>query len=213
MLPMPRQYGIGRRAPALRALATSYDFKETWFIDVSSCTPPRPGRGYDLVDFGSTSVDDLIHLFNHELLTHARRHVARLCTAMSRTIQPELPLYYSMPQPHQHGPSSEYRNSETTNHSSDAKNSSPSSSRRRWSPRTQAPESDSPVLNSPVLESPSLLHWSRHSAPSTCFNSSALDASDRPKLDQSPLGTSTQSVHPPGGFRLLSFADDHGPQN
>ena len=38
MLPMPRQYGIGRRAPALRTLATSYDFKETWFIDVSSCT-------------------------------------------------------------------------------------------------------------------------------------------------------------------------------
>ena len=34
---MPRQYGIGRRAPALRTLATSYDFKETWFIDVSSC--------------------------------------------------------------------------------------------------------------------------------------------------------------------------------
>ena len=57
VLPMPRQYGIGRRAPALRTLATSYDFKETWFIDVSSCTPPRPGRGYDLVDFGSTSVE------------------------------------------------------------------------------------------------------------------------------------------------------------
>ena len=37
VLPMPRQYGIGRRAPALRTLATSYDFKETWFIDVSSC--------------------------------------------------------------------------------------------------------------------------------------------------------------------------------
>ena len=34
VLPMPRQYGIGRRAPALRTLATSYDFKETWFIDV-----------------------------------------------------------------------------------------------------------------------------------------------------------------------------------
>ena len=32
VLPMPRQYGIGRRAPALRTLATSYDFKETWFI-------------------------------------------------------------------------------------------------------------------------------------------------------------------------------------
>ena len=57
VLPMPRQYGIGRRAPALRTLATSYDFKETWFIDVSSCTPPRPGRVYDLVDFGSTSVE------------------------------------------------------------------------------------------------------------------------------------------------------------
>ena len=38
VLPMPRQYGIGRRAPALRTLATSYDFKETWFIDVSSCS-------------------------------------------------------------------------------------------------------------------------------------------------------------------------------
>ena len=69
------------------------------------------------------------------------------------------------------------------------------------------------VLNSPVLESPSLLYRSRHSAPSTCFNSSALDASDRLKLDQSPLGTSTQPVHPPGGFLLPSFADDHGPQN
>ena len=57
VLPMPRQYGIGRRAPALRTLATSYDFEETWIIDVSSCTPPRPGRGYDLVDFGSTSVE------------------------------------------------------------------------------------------------------------------------------------------------------------
>ena len=57
VLPMPRQYGIGRRAPALRTLATSSDFKETWFIDVSSCTPPRPGRGYDLVDFGRTSVE------------------------------------------------------------------------------------------------------------------------------------------------------------
>ena len=57
VLPMPRQYGIGRRAPALRTLGTSYDFKETWFIDVSSCTPPRPGRVYDLVDFGSTSVE------------------------------------------------------------------------------------------------------------------------------------------------------------
>ena len=42
VLPMPRQYGIGRRAPALRTLATSYDFKETWFIDVSSrITEPR----------------------------------------------------------------------------------------------------------------------------------------------------------------------------
>ena len=40
VLPMPRQYGIGRRAPALRTLATSYDFKETWFIDVSSCNTP-----------------------------------------------------------------------------------------------------------------------------------------------------------------------------
>ena len=38
VLPMPRQYGIGRRAPALRTLATSYDFEETWIIDVSSCT-------------------------------------------------------------------------------------------------------------------------------------------------------------------------------
>ena len=57
VLPMPRQYGIGRRAPALRTLATSYDFKETWFIDVSSCTPPRPSRVYDSVDFGSTSVE------------------------------------------------------------------------------------------------------------------------------------------------------------
>ena len=121
VLPMPRQYGIGRRAPALRTLATSYDFEETWFIDVSSCTPPRP-RGYDLVDFGITLLSNLIHLFIHELLTHARRHVARLCTAMSCPIQPELPWYCSMPQPHQHGPSSEYRNSEATNHSSDAKN-------------------------------------------------------------------------------------------
>ena len=41
VLPMPRQYGIGRRAPALRTLATSYDFKETWFIDVSSCKKGR----------------------------------------------------------------------------------------------------------------------------------------------------------------------------
>ena len=122
VLPMPRQYGIGRRAPALRTLATSYDFEETWIIDVSSCTPPRPVRGYDLVDFGITLLSDLIHLFIHELLTHARRHVAWLCTAMSRPIQPELPWYCSMPQPHQHGPSSEYRNSEATNHSSDAKN-------------------------------------------------------------------------------------------
>ena len=101
---------------------TCYDFEETWIIDVSSCTPPRPGRGYDLVDFGITSLSDLIHLFIHELLTHARRHVAWLCTAMSCPIQPELPWYCSMPQPHQHVPSSEYRNSEATNHSSDAKN-------------------------------------------------------------------------------------------
>ena len=91
VLPMPRQYSIGRRAPALRTLATSYDFKETWIIDVSSCTPPRPVRVHDLVDFGITSLNDFIHLFNHELLTHARRHVAWLCTAMSRPIQPELP--------------------------------------------------------------------------------------------------------------------------
>ena len=158
-------------------------------------------------------MSDLIHLFIHEFLAHARRHMAWLCTAMSRPIQPELLWYCSMPQPHQHVPSSEYRDSEATNHSSDAKNRSPSPSRRRWSPRTQTPESNSPVLNSPVLESPSLLHWSRHSAPTTCFNSSALDASDRPKFDQSPLGTSTQPVHPPGGFRLPSFADGHGPQN
>ena len=122
VLPMPRQYGIGRRAPALRTLATSYDFEETWIIDVSSCTPPRPVRVHDLVDFGITLLSDLIHLFNHELLTHARRHVAWLCTTMSRPIQPELPWYCSRPQPHQHGPSSEYRNSEATNHSSDAKN-------------------------------------------------------------------------------------------
>ena len=110
VLPMPRQYGIGRRAPALRTLATSYDYKETWFIDVSSCTPPRPVRGYGLVDFGITSLSYLIHLFNHELLTDARRHVAWLCNAMSRLIQTELPWYCSIPQPHQHGPSSEYRN-------------------------------------------------------------------------------------------------------
>ena len=62
------------------------------------CTPPRPGRSYDLVDFGITLLIDLIHFFIHELLTHARRHVACLCTAMSRPIQPELPWYCSMPQ-------------------------------------------------------------------------------------------------------------------
>ena len=69
------------------------------------------------------------------------------------------------------------------------------------------------MLNFPVLESPSLLHRSRRSAPSACFNSSVLDASDRTKLDQSPLGTSTQPVRPPGGLRFPPFTESHGPQN
>ena len=47
---------VAERQPYVR-WTTTYGLKETWFIDVSSCTPPRPGRGYDLVDFGSTPVE------------------------------------------------------------------------------------------------------------------------------------------------------------
>ena len=45
------------RQPYVR-WTTCYDFKETWIIDVYSCTPPRPVRVHDLVDPGSTSTSD-----------------------------------------------------------------------------------------------------------------------------------------------------------
>ena len=62
---------------------------------------PAPLLDLVVVTIWSTSgaclLSDLIHLFIHELLAHARRHMAWLCTAMSRPIQPELPWYCSMP--------------------------------------------------------------------------------------------------------------------
>ena len=61
---------VSERQPYVSWTTTYYDFEEMKNMDLSPHTPPRPARGYDLVDFGitSTSLNDLIHLHCTESL-------------------------------------------------------------------------------------------------------------------------------------------------
>ena len=50
-----RMVEVPERQPYVRWTTTYYDFEEMRNMDLSPHTPPRPARGYDLVDFGITS--------------------------------------------------------------------------------------------------------------------------------------------------------------